>query len=417
MTTLTTSTVLTTPPVHTAPGRDRLVHPRERLLARITLVLGLLAWLVLVVGTFGGALIGLAIGFLLYLFAQSALIAHLKGNGVELSATQFPDLHAQFVDCCDRLQMAQRPQAFILNGNGGLNAFATKFLGTQYVVLMSDVVDAMAAHPDGVRFYIGHELGHLRMKHLSGHLLRWPVLWLPLLGAAYARARESTCDRHGLACSDSPDGAVRALAALSAGAERWQQLDVQAYAAQAGQASGFWMSFHELLAGYPWLTKRAARVLNPDAPEPSRHGLAYVLAAFVPYAGRLGAGFGMLVLVYIVGVLAAVALPAYQDYTGRARMNAVVAGAQGARDALGQYYQSNRKVPGSLESLGLREALPDGTTLSLDPDRMVLSATTPQGTLLFVPSADGEGHITWECRGGEGVRPGQLPQACKGTAP
>src|SRR3972149_4687037 len=158
---------------------NELVYPRERTLGTITLVLGLLVWLGLIVGTFGGALIGLALGFVLYLFVQSTLIAHIKGNGVELSEAQFHDLHKQFTACCDRLHIKTRPQAYILNGNGGLNAFATKFLGTQFVVLMSDVVDAMDKHAAGVRFYLGHELGHLRMKHLSGQLLRWPVLWLP----------------------------------------------------------------------------------------------------------------------------------------------------------------------------------------------------------------------------------------------
>ncbi len=299
---------------------NELVYPRERSLGTITLVLGILVWLGLIVGTFGIALIGLALGFVLYLFIQSTLIAHIKGNGVELSEAQFPELYAQFAACCERLQIKERPQAYILNGNGGLNAFATKFLGTQYVVLMSDVVDAMDKHVDGVRFYIGHELGHLRMKHLSGRLLRWPVLWLPLLGAAYSRARESTCDRHGLACSSSPGDAARALAALSAGAKRWEHLDTTAYLRQANHSSGFWMSFHELTAGYPWLTKRAARVMDTSAPMPPRNGLAYLLAVFIPYAGRLGAGFGLLILVYIVGVLAAVAIPAYQDYTIRSQV-------------------------------------------------------------------------------------------------
>ena len=73
---------------------NELVYPRERLLAKITLAIGLLIWLGLIVGTFGGALIGLGIGFILYLFVQSALIAHIKGNGVELSEAQFPDLYA-----------------------------------------------------------------------------------------------------------------------------------------------------------------------------------------------------------------------------------------------------------------------------------------------------------------------------------
>jgi hypothetical protein len=176
-----------------------LVYPRERTLGAITLVLGIVVWLALIIGTVGIALLFLLAGFVVYLFAQSALIAHIKGNGVELTPEQFPDLHQSFAACCEKLKIDERPKAYVLNGNGGLNAFATKFLGTQYVVVLSDVVDAMDQYPGGVRFYLGHELGHLRMKHLTGTLFRWPVLWLPLLGAAYSRARESTCDRHGLA--------------------------------------------------------------------------------------------------------------------------------------------------------------------------------------------------------------------------
>ena len=394
---------------------NELVYPRERTLGTITLVLGLLVWLGLIVGTFGGALIGLALGFVLYLFVQSTLIAHIKGNGVELSEAQFPDLHKQFTACCDRLQMKTHPQAYILNGNGGLNAFATKFLGTQFVVLMSNVVDAMDKHADGMRFYIGHELGHLRMKHLSGHLLRWPVLWLPLLGAAYSRARESTCDRHGLACSGSPEDASRALAALSAGAERWEHLDITAYLRQANHSSGFWMSFHELTAGYPWLTKRAARVMDTSAPMPPRNGLAYLLAVFIPYAGRLGAGFGLLILVYIVGILAAVAIPAYQDYTVKAKVSAAIIGSQSARDALGNYYQSNQRIPESLDMLGLRSQLTDGSQLSLDPNKMVLTVSTKQGELIFTPTADAEGRIVWGCTNGEGLKATQLPPSCRST--
>jgi len=392
---------------------NELVYPHERTLSTITLVLGLVAWLGLIIGTFGSALIGLALGFVLYLFIQSTLIAHIKGNGVELTESQFPDLYAQFTSCCDRLQMTHHPQAYILNGNGGLNAFATKFLGTQYVVLLSDVVDAMAKHADGVRFYIGHELGHLRMKHLSGHLLRWPVLWLPLLGAAYSRARESTCDRHGLACSVSPEGAARSLAALSAGAERWKDLDVTAYLRQASHTSGFWMSFHELTAGYPWLTKRAARVMNTEAPMPPRNGFAYLLAAFIPYAGRLGGGFGLLILIYIVGILAAVGIPAYQDYTIKVKVSAVIVDSQNARETLGSFYQSNQKVPDSLDSLGIRSQLADGSTLSLDPNRMVLTVRTKHGELIFTPSVGANGRILWGCTNGEGLKPTQLPPSCR----
>ena len=43
--------------------QDELVYPRERTLGTITLVLGILVWLLIVVGTVGIALVYLLIGF------------------------------------------------------------------------------------------------------------------------------------------------------------------------------------------------------------------------------------------------------------------------------------------------------------------------------------------------------------------
>src|SRR5690349_308339 len=131
-------------PIHRKNSQmNDLVYPRERTLGKLTLVLGILAWIALIVGTGGVALAALLAGFVVYLFLHSALISHIKGNGVQLTEAQFPELHAQFAACCDRLELRRRPQAYVLNGGGTLNAFATKFLGTQYVVLLSGAVEAM----------------------------------------------------------------------------------------------------------------------------------------------------------------------------------------------------------------------------------------------------------------------------------
>src|SRR5215469_8640811 len=389
-----------------------LVYPRERSLGTITLVLGVLIWLVLIVGTVGVALVALGVGTLLYLFVHSALIAHVKGNAVEISTDQFPELYLQFVECCRRLDIATPPQVYILNGNGVLNAFATQFLRIRYVVLTSDILDAMQGNAEGLRFYMGHELGHLRMKHLSKQLLRWPVLWLPLLGAAYSRARESTCDRHGLACSGSGVAAARALSVLSAGRARWRNLNVATYIRQTEHARGFWMSFHELISGYPWLTKRAARMTAESTATPARNPFAYLLAIFVPFGGRLGGGFSFLIMVYIVGVLAAVAIPAYQDYTVRAKLVTVVIDSQPVREKLADYYLSTHKIPDTLETAGIEAQLPDGSPLSLDPKGMALTVKTKHGDLIFVPS-DSRGRIVWKCTSGEGLKPTQLPLSCR----
>ena len=394
--------------------QDPLVTPHERSLGTITLVLGVLAWLLIVVGTVGIALVYLLLAFVFYLFAHSGLIAWLRGNGVLLSAQQLPDLRERFDACCAKLGLEQdKPEAYLLQGNGTLNAFATRFLGRHYVVLLSDIVDAMQAHPEGVNFYIGHELGHVRMKHLTGKLWRLPVLWLPLLGAAYSRAQESTCDRHGRACCESPEAAARAMAALAAGAQRWRMVDLPAYEAQATLTRGFWMSYHELTSGYPWLTKRIARILHPEAALPRRNPFAYLFALFTPYVGRGGGAAGLIVVLALIGVLAAVAIPAYKDYEVKSRLSLAYASSEPARRALASYYAANKKVPDSLEAAGVPATLSDGSQLSLDSDTMALTVETPRGQLVFSPDEGADGSVTWSCAAGPGVRRAQLPSQCR----
>jgi Zn-dependent protease with chaperone function/type II secretory pathway pseudopilin PulG len=391
---------------------NELIYPRERTLGGITLILGVLVWIILIVGSLGTALIGLLVGFIFYLFAQSALIAHIKGNGIELTEKQFPDIYEQFVFCCDRLKIYDHPKAYILNGNGGFNAFATKFLGAHFVVLMSDVVDAMSTHPDGVKFYIGHELGHIKQKHIRGSLLRWPVLWLPLIGAAYSRARESTCDRHGLVCCESSTGAGRALVALSTGSERWKNLDIKEYLKQNKYTSSFWMSFHELISGYPWITKRVSRVVDPTVKEPKRNGLSYLFALFMPYAGRMGSGFGLLIVIYIIGIIAAIAIPQFHNYRIKAHTTSVINESESIRESLANYYIKTQNIP-TLEQVGASDSLSDGSKISLSPENMIMTIKLNEGELFLIPSLDDQGRVFWQCKEGDGLKPNQLPDFCK----
>lgn len=49
----------------------------------------------------------------------------------------------------------------------------------------------------------------------------------------------------------------------------------------------------------------------------------------------------LMIVVAIIGILAAVALPAYQDYTKRAKLSEVVLAASGCRTSITEVYQSN----------------------------------------------------------------------------
>jgi Zn-dependent protease with chaperone function/type II secretory pathway pseudopilin PulG len=303
------------PPVGTGLPTGDLVYPNEEPLFAISLVISIPFWLLLLVGTLGVALLYAALFFVFYLFAQSALIAYIKGTAVKITAQQFPDLQERLTSCCRRLGMDIVPETYLLHGDGAFNAFATRFLGTHFVVLLSDVVDALESRPGALNFYLGHELAHIHRRHLVWRPVLLPASLLPLIGAAYHRAREATCDNYGAACCDDPQDAIVGLSVLAAGRERWKAMSFSEYLGQARETSGFWMSFHELVSDYPWLVKRVARVTArsqgrpPDIP--SRSPVAYLFAIFIPRTGA-GGGAGLvslLLVVAVIGIIAAIAIP------------------------------------------------------------------------------------------------------------
>lgn len=61
----------------------------------------------------------------------------------------------------------------------------------------------------------------------------------------------------------------------------------------------------------------------------------------------------LMIVIAIVGILAAIALPAYQDYTVRARMSEALAIAAEAKTSISEYYASNGNLPTARASVGL----------------------------------------------------------------
>ena len=397
-----------------------LVYKNERTLFSIMLAISVLAWVALVLGTFGVALVYALFFFIAYCFAQSAFISHIKGTGVKITAQQFPDLQARIGACCDRLDMPDEPDAYIMHMGGVFNAFATRFFGRNFIVLYSDIVDALDANPDALNFYIGHELGHIKRKHNLWSTVLMPASLLPLIGAAYSRAREYTCDRHGLAACEQPTNAQFGLAALAAGGKRWRTMSKTMYVAQGEESRGFWMSFHELVGDYPWLVKRMGAVKalanGQEAEQPSRHPLAVVLALFVPRVGAGGAG--ALVTVMMIGILAAVALPAYQDYVVKSKVAVAVQEGQKATTAVALYYEAHNEMPATPEAAGVSSHPPGGVVqaVSIDPASGVvrlstaLSASAPE-TIEYAATLDANHRIIWKCSTTE-LAPRFVPPGC-----
>ncbi|HEZ9005099.1 TPA: pilin, partial [Neisseria gonorrhoeae] len=61
----------------------------------------------------------------------------------------------------------------------------------------------------------------------------------------------------------------------------------------------------------------------------------------------------LMIVIAIVGILAAVALPAYQDYTARAQVSEAILLAEGQKSAVTEYYLNNGTWPKDNTSAGV----------------------------------------------------------------
>jgi len=397
---------------------QNLLYRHEEALFYISVVISSFFWFAIILGTLGIALLYVFLFYIFYLFAQSAFISYLKGNGVKITETQFPDLYEKVRHSCSKVGLSKQPEAYLIHADGIFNALATRFRGRNFIVLFSDIVDAMEDDSEALNFYIGHELGHIHRKHLIWGPILFPAGMMPLVGAAYSRAREYTCDRYGLACCPNPQSAANGLAALAAGEKRWKTLNFQRYTAQTDETRGFWMSFHELTADYPWLVKRVGRILSPDHfSPPRRHWFAWMLAAITPRFGGGGAT-SLMITVAVIGMMAAIAIPQFATYRTMAYTSSALAEARNAAEAVETYYEKNQAVPPSLQEIGINETpdIPGIERLELDENGVIsvtMNVDPVDGkALIYEPRLNDDNEIFWICSSDE-IEDHFLPPECK----
>ena len=187
--------------------------------------------------------------------------AAVTGTMVQLSRSQFPDLHATAMDFAQKLGIPKPPAVFLANGNGTLNAFAAQSGTNQnYVVLSNELfVNLHRDNREGLRFILGHEMAHIRLSHVA--------LWyqlsicfsggLPILGATLSRLREYSCDRNGATLE--PNGQL-GLIMLTAGRYAHDQVVVPDLVLQGKELQGFWVEFGQLVRSHPWTVRRLWRL-------------------------------------------------------------------------------------------------------------------------------------------------------------
>ncbi len=299
---------------------DNLTLPKEKTYLGIIAVIAGAIWLLLLCLIFP-IFFGLGFALLIWL-ANGLLIARLKSESVKVSDRQLPELNAVFKEVCKKLQCNGTPELYVLQSGGTLNAFATRHSGRNFVVLYSDMVEAYGVNSDEIKFILGHEIGHIHRNHLLKLILLGPGLWLPLVGHAYSRACEASCDRYGAYATENIDGALRAMMKLSGGKEAARAMNPDCFAEQYHQDRGFFISWHELISGYPTLSQRMANLVairdNTQMPRAGRNPLAYLFAFFSMGSSTSGGG-GLLTTIFVIALMAGLALPAIEGAQKKAR--------------------------------------------------------------------------------------------------
>ena len=111
----------------------------------------------------------------------------------------------------------------------------------------------------------------------------------------------------------------------------------------------------------------------------------------------------LMIVVAIIGILAAVALPAYQDYTIRAKVSELVLNAAGHKTTIAEFAQANNTLTGSGKSLTINQTGKVSGGSVTDDGVITVSGSTASTsvgtavTITLTPSLASQGVVTWRC--------------------
>lgn len=136
----------------------------------------------------------------------------------------------------------------------------------------------------------------------------------------------------------------------------------------------------------------------------------------------------LMIVVAIIGILAAVALPAYQDYMVRAKMSEVILAGSSGRTAVAETYAQRNTLTLTQASMGVQDQATKYVA------SVTYSGTASQGDIIVTTKGDAglpagassktvvlrgkpntdTGQVLWTCGGGTSpVEAKYLPSSCK----
>lgn len=126
----------------------------------------------------------------------------------------------------------------------------------------------------------------------------------------------------------------------------------------------------------------------------------------------------LMIVVAIIGILAAVAIPAYQDYTIRAKVTEGLSLASAGKTAVSEYYAANGGLPADNSAAGMADSESisgnsvDNVEVTSGTITVTFSAATINGQqITLVPNTSG-GKVVWDCSGGN-LESKYRPSSCR----
>lgn len=203
-------------------------------------------------------------------FVRAMNYAQMRIQGVRMSPTQFPEGYQMVVEAAHAAGLRRVPDAYVVAGNGVINAFASGHGHRRFIVIYSDLfeIGGKARNPEALRFIIGHEVGHIAAGHVSYFRLIFTSFFvqIPFLGTLLSRTQEYTADNFGYRFC--PEGAETTTSVLAAGKYLMNDVNFHELANRAVYERGFFTWLSNLNTTHPPVTWRAHALR--DRTEPGR---------------------------------------------------------------------------------------------------------------------------------------------------
>lgn len=210
----------------------------------------------------------LILGPIAIFIVRAIYYAQQRVRGVRITPTQFPEAYQMLAEAAEAAGLRRVPDAYVILGNGTMNAFAAGHGFRRYICLYSDLfeIGGKSRDPQALRFIIGHEVGHIAAGHVGYFRLIFTTLFnqIPVLSSALSRSQEYTADNFGYRfCPEGAEGAVKVLAA---GKYLNKQVNFDELADRAVTDRGLAVWYVNLLASHPILTWRAHALRDRTQP-------------------------------------------------------------------------------------------------------------------------------------------------------